>query len=276
MGRVYPTEHFTQRCDERTFTTLDAEILIETGVLSSPLSYDHEHNSWKFEISGTIDRKGWRMVVALDCGSDYVRSPRLSLVTVHRRNATMRRERKDYKYKQCGLPNVVLTGITVYTCEQCGAEVPEILSIASLHRFIMIDILKKRTLLCGEEIRFLRKMARMTATELGKLIGADSTTLSKWENNARKIGTKADRVLRLVCYSGMLEHTLRTLRAITDESFTGAVASTAKQVETLDIREFLANIENKKGAAKRVTINPDTLRQFGTSVRDSEEALSVQ
>ena len=87
LGRVHPTEHFSCRCDVREFTSLDAEWLIEVGDITSGPTYDKEHHSWKCEISGTIDRKGWKLVVALDCGSDFVKSPRLSLITVHRRNA---------------------------------------------------------------------------------------------------------------------------------------------------------------------------------------------
>src|ERR1700686_5550272 len=93
--------------------------------------------------------------------------------------SVMRSQRKDYRYKECGLPNVMLREILVHTCPTCGAEEPEIGCVASLHRAIMMDILKKESVLCGEEIRFLRKMSRMTAVELSKLVGAGPTSFSK-------------------------------------------------------------------------------------------------
>jgi len=180
----------------------------------------------------------------------------------------IRQERKDYKYKECGLPNVVLARIPVDICTQCGIETPEIPSVAGLHRLLMMMILKKNTVLCGEEIRFLRKMARLKATELGRLIGADSTTLSKWENNARKIGAKADRVLRLVCYTGMLE---RMLKVAKDESITGSIASRAPDCEAMDIRELLSKIENKKKGPMPLFIAPETLRHLGSDYVDPHE-----
>jgi hypothetical protein len=87
------------------------------------------------------------------------------------------RVRKDYHYKECGLQNVMLIGINVNVCSTCHAEQPEIISIAALHRAIMIELLKKRSLLCGEEIRYLRKMARFKASELAAHISADPTSI---------------------------------------------------------------------------------------------------
>ena len=164
-------------------------------------------------------------------------------------------QRKDYNYKECGLANVILKGITVYSCPRCGSEEPEIDSMAGLHRAIMIEILKKETILCGEEIRYLRKMARMTAAQLAKLVGTDSTTLSKWETGKRKLGSQSDRVLRLICYSGMLERLFRINMA-------GDMAKAAQERKTMSIREILSKIEDKSRGPKKVTIDPAKLAEF--------------
>jgi putative zinc finger/helix-turn-helix YgiT family protein len=163
----------------------------------------------------------------------------------------LRVRQKNYKYKECGLQNVVLKDITVYECESCGAEQPEIPAMASLHRNIMLAVLKKESLLTGEEIRFLRKMAALTASEMSRLMGVTPTQVSKWENNARKISAPSDRVLRLICYSGFLEKMVKDLRGLTNE--TAAVAKTAM---SLDVRSWLRNIEKHVRGSKRVTIDP--------------------
>jgi len=174
---------------------------------------------------------------------------------------TMNRVQKDYHYNECGLPSVLLTGITVNVCPKCGAEAPEIPAMAGLHRQIMLSLLKKRSLLCGEEIRFLRKMSRMKATELAVLIGADATSLSKWENNERKISAKSDRVIRLVCYTTMLE---RLLRAKSEEKITGTIASVALAHDGLNIVDLLKHIENKSKGPKKMSIDPSRINDSVT------------
>ena len=83
----------------------------------------------------------------------------------------MRATRQDYRYVESGLQHVLLKNIVVYECD-CGGQIAEIPNMGPLHRAIMMDLLTKKTLLCGEEIRFLRKMARLKAKELAELLGA--------------------------------------------------------------------------------------------------------
>ena len=185
----------------------------------------------------------------------------------------MRTERRDYQYKECGLDTVVLKGINVHACPKCGSEEPEIGSVASLHRAIMIDILEKDSVLCGEEIRYLRKMARMTGSQVGKLLGADSTTVSKWETNKRKIGAQSDRVLRLICYAGMLERLVKT-----KDGIAGDVAQIAREKKSMSIRDILSKIKDRSRGPKRVTIDPAKLAELGLSLDDlsTSEGTLVQ
>src|SRR5207249_3786388 len=81
-------------------------------------------------------------------------------------------------------------------CEECGAKVPEIPAIDQLHQFIAIDILRKKSLLSGEEIRFLRKMAGLMQSDLAEIMGVHATRPSKWETDGEPIGKENDRVLR--------------------------------------------------------------------------------
>ena len=70
-----------------------------------------------------------------------------------------------YHYIECGLSKVSLLNITIFECK-CGSLVPEIPAIAQLHRRIAVDLIRKNTLLIGEEIKFLRKMAGLNAVAL--------------------------------------------------------------------------------------------------------------
>ena len=109
--------------------------------------------------------------------------------------------KKDYRYVECGLQNVTLKNITVNVCADCGSEAPEIPSMSGLNIQIMLQLIAKESLMCGEEIRFLRKIARLSGRELATLMGLTAVHLSRLENSAATIGAQADRVLRLICAS---------------------------------------------------------------------------
>lgn len=83
MGRTDIRGHFSDRCDERGLSTIDAENLIRCGALGTP-RYDIDYDNWVYEIVGRVDGKSWKIVVALDCGEDMWDAPLITLVTVHR------------------------------------------------------------------------------------------------------------------------------------------------------------------------------------------------
>jgi hypothetical protein len=83
LGRTDVRTHFTDRCGERGLSTPDAEYLIRFGVLETP-RFDEDYNNWIYEITGKVDSKSWKIVVALDCGEDMWESPLITLITAHR------------------------------------------------------------------------------------------------------------------------------------------------------------------------------------------------
>jgi DNA-binding transcriptional regulator YiaG len=109
-----------------------------------------------------------------------------------------RGRRENYAYSECGLKNVVLKNVMVYRCAICGTESADIPNMDGLHRLIALRILHKRSLLSGEEIRFLRSLAGLTATKLAEHLCVTKTAVSRWENGA-KIGRPMDRAVRLQC-----------------------------------------------------------------------------
>lgn len=76
---------------------------------------------------------------------------------------------KDYPYRESGLGNVYLQNIATYQCE-CGEKLVQIPVIDRLHDTIAYYLLKKPSLLTGEEFRFLRKWVGLTANQLLPLL----------------------------------------------------------------------------------------------------------
>ncbi len=107
----------------------------------------------------------------------------------------MRATKRDHRYEEAGLKNVVLTGTTVYECG-CGEILPEFPQIHRLHQRIAKDLVAKQSPLTGEEFRFLRKAMGLSAKELARLLGVTTVTISRWENNKEKVGSQSDRLLR--------------------------------------------------------------------------------
>lgn len=106
--------------------------------------------------------------------------------------------RGSYCFIESGLSWVVLQGIELIQCEECGNEDPVIPRINDLMRALVIAIIAKPYRLTGEEVRFLRKYLRKTAAEVAQLLHVDKTTISKWENEEDPIGEQSDRLLRVI------------------------------------------------------------------------------
>jgi transcriptional regulator with XRE-family HTH domain len=111
------------------------------------------------------------------------------------RNATAE---KPYAYAIGGLPGVALIGIRLRLCERCGSESPLIPRIEELHRVIARDLLRKQSLLTGDELRFLRKHAGFPAAPFAALLRVTPAHLSRFENahEGNNLGAPADRLAR--------------------------------------------------------------------------------
>ena len=84
LGRMRISQHFRNQAEARAFSTLDAEQILEEGEIISGPVFDSDFFSWKCEMFLKIEGKGWKLVVALDCASDYCESPLIHLITIHR------------------------------------------------------------------------------------------------------------------------------------------------------------------------------------------------
>jgi len=108
----------------------------------------------------------------------------------------LKKEITNYKYKECGLDNVVLMGVSIIKCEMCGEEYYNFGDIEQLHNKIAELLLTKSDLFTGKEIRFLRKNLGYSGAMFAHLIGYSHETLSRIENGAQKVNESFDRLVR--------------------------------------------------------------------------------
>jgi putative zinc finger/helix-turn-helix YgiT family protein len=104
----------------------------------------------------------------------------------------------DYQYVESGLENVILRGIELLECQECGNVDPVIPRMQKLHQSLAQAIVSKDHRLSGKEIRFLRKYLGMTADKFAEILGTDKTRISKWENDADRPSDQMDRLVRTV------------------------------------------------------------------------------
>jgi putative zinc finger/helix-turn-helix YgiT family protein len=90
----------------------------------------------------------------------------------------------QHYYKESGLDNVYLVGVEICECS-CGEKVVSIPAITELHSKLALELLKKKSLLAGKEIRFLRKNMGLTAKKLGEIMGVNNATISRWEKGSQ-------------------------------------------------------------------------------------------
>jgi hypothetical protein len=64
-GRIHITKHFRSRCNERGFTTIDAERIIRKGGFVGAPTYSTEFKSWCCQLSGVSCRRHLEMRVGL-------------------------------------------------------------------------------------------------------------------------------------------------------------------------------------------------------------------
>src|ERR1700737_4542350 len=113
-------------------------------------------------------------------------------------NKPAHRDWGNYLFRESGLSNVVLKGIEIVKCDECGNQDPVIPRLSEVINVLASATVRKPRPLTGEDIRFLRKQMDMTGETFSQFLGIDKTTLSKWENNQIPVGANSDRLIRAV------------------------------------------------------------------------------
>ena len=108
-----------------------------------------------------------------------------------------------YHFTASGLDSVYLAGIVVEKCKSCGATYPIIPRIEELHRTIASVLARKESLLAGDEVRFIRKVAGFPASKFAALLMIDPSTLSRVENGHQDLGAVSDKLARAVAMAAI-------------------------------------------------------------------------
>ncbi|MCU1279115.1 MAG: hypothetical protein JWM53_2661 [bacterium] len=113
------------------------------------------------------------------------------------RTSELTTTRENHRYDESGLPNVVLVGVDVRRCSNCGFQSAVVPHIEDLHRGLAQLVAKQAAKLSNVEIRFLRKYLGYNRPMFAKVMGVDEGTVSHWETG-RPMGAIADRLLRIL------------------------------------------------------------------------------
>lgn len=108
----------------------------------------------------------------------------------------MKPETIIHKFKESGLDNITLHGVKQYRCSQCGEVLFDFGDVNQLNRAISNALIRKKDLLIGQEIRFLRTHIGYSSEMFAKILGLDKTSLSRIENNRAKVSTQVNMAVR--------------------------------------------------------------------------------
>ena len=110
---------------------------------------------------------------------------------------SMKSEVIVHRFKESGLDNIILNGVKVYRCSACGESIYDYGDINQLNRVIAETLLKKKELLTGSEIRFLRTHIGYSSEMFVRVIGlSDKTSLSRIENGRTKVSGQVNMGVR--------------------------------------------------------------------------------
>ncbi|MCC6367054.1 MAG: hypothetical protein IT165_26335 [Bryobacterales bacterium] len=112
--------------------------------------------------------------------------------------APVTQSRRNYRYTESGLSNVVLQGVEVADCPSCGNSDVIIPRLVRIHQAIAQALANSPARLTGEQLRFLRKHLGFSGDQLGSYLHTDKTKVSKWERGEDLIGQASDRLVRLL------------------------------------------------------------------------------
>jgi len=168
---------------------------------------------------------------------------------------------QNYPYKECGLDNVVLIDVLVFHCS-CGEIALQIPAMSMLHCTIAFELIKKPTLLSGQEVRYLRNFVGYTAREFADMLGTTNITVSRWENGFTRITRNNDRVLRLAFFMAILEREAEAAVGPDNQTQVPDVIAFAQKVKTFNLTSFLKTIRDVHEQSS-IKVDPRKLAEFG-------------
>jgi putative zinc finger/helix-turn-helix YgiT family protein len=104
---------------------------------------------------------------------------------------------ENYQYKESGLSNVILAGVTVHACPDCGEFEVELPDVEGLHKSIAQKVATQPRRLESEEVKFLRKYLGWSGREAARKLGVTHNCISRFENAHKKVPWQIEQILRL-------------------------------------------------------------------------------
>jgi transcriptional regulator with XRE-family HTH domain len=101
-----------------------------------------------------------------------------------------------YLYKECGLDNVVIEGLSIVE-DHAGDETVTIPAIGMLHQVIAEGIVGLPVKMTGLELRFLRTEMGLTQEGLAEVLKVKPLSVSRWERGD-PISDASEMLIRLL------------------------------------------------------------------------------
>jgi len=177
----------------------------------------------------------------------------------------MEGRKSDYKYVESGLDSVVLKDVLVFHCTKCNAIVAEIPAAGILHQVIALRLLRKKSLLSGGELRYLRKFCGYSVSEFAEIMGSSKSVISRWENST--LGKGTDRAVRLLVM-------LKLVREISGQPSPLLKNVTVEQLMT-EMESAFKHIHGGR-EAEEYEISPEELAGFGGGCAETPELVGAQ
>jgi DNA-binding XRE family transcriptional regulator len=109
------------------------------------------------------------------------------------------RELKRYHYRESGLDNVYLGGVTIEACPSCGLDLLIVPREQQVLQVIALVLLSKPLGLSGPEMKYLRTICRLTQADLAARLGLGRReTVAERETEAVAMTREADFWFRAV------------------------------------------------------------------------------
>ncbi|MDR0842461.1 MAG: hypothetical protein LBP68_03465 [Acidobacteriota bacterium] len=135
-----------------------------------------------------------------------------------------------YPYKESGLANVFLVGVRVTSCA-CGEESVLIPKIGQLNDLIARNLVEKKGLLDGRELKYLRKYAGFPANKFAALLTIDPAYLSRVENGkVKNLGGTADKLARALVAAARDKEYMKNVLLAVDENRIDVEQSKARPI----------------------------------------------
>lgn len=108
---------------------------------------------------------------------------------------------ENLKYEVSGLDNILVHGVKVYHCDNCGERYLQYGNHEEIDAAIAEALLKKQKALTGKEIRLLRRWKGYSGQRFARLLNTSAAHLYRIEAKNSSANDKFDRLVRLAIIS---------------------------------------------------------------------------